>query len=1066
MNAGRPTPYRIAWLATIASAYVVGAAPPARANTLVYSNDFESPVGAEWSNPLISTSPSGRDFLGEFANGDTVLSLNGLPEHQSVVLRLHLYIIRSWDGTWGVHAAAPDIWSAQVVGGPVLLQSTFSHYRPYQAYSGTPIETNALGYDFGGDTTYELEFAIPHTVGDVQFRFRGEGLEHVLNESWGLDNVTVTVGQSIVSGPVEPPEPPREVAAAATVGGARASWLPPTFLGTGLVRYDVLTDSDPQVGPHLLVSVDGHATTATVPLPTTGTAYGFKVVAVDTAGNVGISEWSNYVLPQWEPRPGANQLENGGFESGGLDPWISHGGTLTVDTGSPYEGGASLYMKAHGVGWWYGDAGIHHLLPELRGGQQYTLSAFMRADAPRMVHMRAYRDSGHRNHRGEHALHVGTEWREYYVQFTANGDVLPAGVAIDIAESTTGLWVDDVRFYEGPYQPVGIDPGLAIVEPAIHYAILDGDSVNVLVGVHNHTGGWHWQLDAPFPASGPAGGTAVPSGTVANVTGLTAGVAHTFYATLVDGSGNVLQPSVVASTQLSVPGDSPFVLDDEPKVNDAGYIVSWLHLDEPIQTGVGAVQALTRDTVGPETLLLPTEGGAAPMGVDLLTRTWQRINFDDVAEMQGNPPNPHYRLGSLMWRHRDWSSDFLVTYLRWDTTGVVDFSFIADNTGEAYFNGNRLYWSPSGNTASARVVTGEWNALVVGTHESSAWWYLYAHADPRPDAVDNTGQYAHLIDLGSPVELAAPQRVAPTSVFPVSVHIAGDISSLDAASVELSLGPDDNLVFDHVEVDGTLFDGAGVTVNATDPKQITFVVNQSGGAGVSGPGEIARAYFRAVGPVDSVGSVAMARAELSSVQAEGIRAHVASGTAVVSLSCEPGDSNGDQIVNVIDITKIERIVAGLDPAPMNSCPDANLDGVTNVLDVTSTERIVVGLPAVASAPMVARVPEVTVRPLTSDEGYAFDLVLGQTMGMVDTVYLELLYPRDAYSVAEIETRGLPSDATLLTNSEPGRTRHVRNMRGLTGATLSDLVARTRLVEASPGDAPPVTLRVLIGDTSG
>ncbi|MBT5712582.1 hypothetical protein HOI71_16155 [Candidatus Poribacteria bacterium] len=210
----------------------------------------------------------------------------------------------------------------------------------------------------------------------------------------------------------------------------------------------------------------------------------------------------------------------------------------------------------------------------------------------------------------------------------------------------------------------------------------------------------------------------------------------------------------------------------------------------------------------------------------------------------------------------------------------------------------------------------------------------------------------------------------------------------------------------------------------------------------------------------------MARAELSSVQAEGIRAHVASGTAVVSLSCEPGDSNGDQIVNVIDITKIERIVAGLDPAPMNSCPDANLDGVTNVLDVTSTERIVVGLPAVASAPMVARVPEVTVRPLTSDEGYAFDLVLGQTMGMVDTVYLELLYPRDAYSVAEIETRGLPSDATLLTNSEPGRTRHVRNMRGLTGATLSDLVARTRLVEASPGDAPPVTLRVLIGDTSG
>ena len=210
----------------------------------------------------------------------------------------------------------------------------------------------------------------------------------------------------------------------------------------------------------------------------------------------------------------------------------------------------------------------------------------------------------------------------------------------------------------------------------------------------------------------------------------------------------------------------------------------------------------------------------------------------------------------------------------------------------------------------------------------------------------------------------------------------------------------------------------------------------------------------------------MASAELSSVQAERIRSHVASGTSVVALSCEPGDSNGDQIVDVVDITKIERIVAGLDPAPIDACPDANLDGVTNVLDVTSTERIVVGLPAVASAPMAARVPAVTVLPLPSEDGYAFDLVFERPMDMVDTVYLELLYPKDAYSGVEIETLSLPADATLLTNSEPGRTRHVRNVRGLTGVTLPGLVARIRLRETTPGDAPPVTLRVLIGDTSG
>jgi hypothetical protein len=1065
MNAGRPTPHCFGWLFALVLAFALVANPSAHADTLVYSSDFESPAGGEWSSSLISTTPSGRSFLGNFANDSVVLSLVGLPSHESLRVRFDLYIMRSWDGTWE-HGAGPDEWSVEVVDGPVLMRTTFGHDLPDQAYSGAPSERHTLGYDFGGDAVYTMDFQIPHTGDTLQLRLSGAGLEGGGNESWGLDNLSVLASPSSVPPPQEPPTEPRNVVAVAGISSATVSWEPPMSVGTGIVEYAVLVDSNPRRYRVQVPPVDSALLTLTMALPTDGTPYAFRVVATDAFGRLGISDWSNFVLPFWESRPGVNQLTNGSFETGELDPWISHGGTLTVDTGNSHEGAASLYMKSGSVGWWYGDAGIHHLLPELRGGQQYTLSAFMRADAPRMVHMRAYRDSGHRNHRGEHALHVGPEWREYYVQFTANGDVFPAGVAIDIAESTTGLWVDDVRFYEGPYQPVGANPGLAVVEPAVHYTVLDGDSVNVLVGVHNHTDGWHWQLDASFPASGPAGGTAVPSGTVANVTGLTPGVAHTFYATLVDGSGNVLQPSVVASTQLSVPGDSPFVLDDEPKVNDAGYIVSWLHLDEPIRTGVGAVQALTRDTVGPETLLLPTEGGAAPMGVDLLTRTWQRINFDDVAEMQGLPPNPHYRLGSLMWRHRDLSSDFLIAYLRWDTTGVVDFSFGADDTGEAYFNGNRLYWSPSGSAASARVVAGEWNALVVGTHESGGWWHFHAHVDPLPDAVDNTGQYAHLIDLGSPVELVSPRRVAPTSVFPVSVRIAGDVSSLDAASVELSLGPDDNLMFDHVEVDDTLFDGAAVTVNATDPKQITFVVNQGKSAGVSGPGEIARAYFRAVGAVESEGSVALASAKLSSVQAERIRSHVASGTAVVSLSGEPGDSNGDEIVDVLDITKIERIVAGLDATPMNASPDANLDGVTNVLDVTSTERLVVGLPAVASAPMVARVPDVTVRPLTSDEGHAFDLVLGQTMDMVDTVYLELLYPRDAYAVAEIETRGLPSDATLLTNSEPGRTRHVRNARGLTGATLSNIVARTRLVETSPGDAPPVTLRVLIGDTSG
>lgn len=57
----------------------------------------------------------------------------------------------------------------------------------------------------------------------------------------------------------------------------------------------------------------------------------------------------------------------------------------------------------------------------------------------------------------------------------------------------------------------------------------------------------------------------------------------------------------------------------------------------------------------------------------------------------------------------------------------------------------------------------------------------------------------------------------------------------------------------------------------------------------------------------------------------------------------PGDANGDGKVNVGDITKVERIILGLDAATPGA--DANLDGRVNVGDITKILRIVTGLDA-------------------------------------------------------------------------------------------------------------------------
>ena len=54
-----------------------------------------------------------------------------------------------------------------------------------------------------------------------------------------------------------------------------------------------------------------------------------------------------------------------------------------------------------------------------------------------------------------------------------------------------------------------------------------------------------------------------------------------------------------------------------------------------------------------------------------------------------------------------------------------------------------------------------------------------------------------------------------------------------------------------------------------------------------------------------------------------------------------GDANGDGSVNALDITKVERIIAGEDAQTPGA--DANQDGNINAVDITKIERIIAGL---------------------------------------------------------------------------------------------------------------------------
>jgi hypothetical protein len=181
----------IFWLAT-----------PAAWATTVYTNDFEGPVGSEWSNATTSSTPvGGRKFLGQFGNESVTLSLSGLPTHNKITINLDIFAINSWYGNDPTNG--PDLLTISIPGVGSW-STTFSNTSSRQAYPSLypegdypartdAAENNSLGYG-GGDSVYHLSIEIPHFASSFSLSFSGSGLS---SASWGLDNVRLESGLSL-----------------------------------------------------------------------------------------------------------------------------------------------------------------------------------------------------------------------------------------------------------------------------------------------------------------------------------------------------------------------------------------------------------------------------------------------------------------------------------------------------------------------------------------------------------------------------------------------------------------------------------------------------------------------------------------------------------------------------------------------------------------------------------------------------------------------------------------------------------------------------------------------------
>jgi hypothetical protein len=91
---------------------------------VVYQNDFETRDLSKITNGVISTY-NNSTVLGQYNDGNFILTLNGLPKHDLITVTFDLYIHDSWDGNKNA-PDGPDIWKMFINGDP-FINTTFSN---------------------------------------------------------------------------------------------------------------------------------------------------------------------------------------------------------------------------------------------------------------------------------------------------------------------------------------------------------------------------------------------------------------------------------------------------------------------------------------------------------------------------------------------------------------------------------------------------------------------------------------------------------------------------------------------------------------------------------------------------------------------------------------------------------------------------------------------------------------------------------------------------------------------------------------------------------------------------
>ncbi|MBN2239846.1 MAG: S8 family serine peptidase [Dehalococcoidales bacterium] len=168
---------------------------------------------------------------------------------------------------------------------------------------------------------------------------------------------------------------------------------------------------------------------------------------------------------------------------------------------------------------------------------------------------------------------------------------------------------------------------------------------------------------------------------------------------------------------------------------------------------------------------------------------------------------------------------------------------------------------------------------------------------------------------------------------PVTIALNLELNEAELYGADIVLGYDSDVLTVIAVETSELAGGFTTAVNTDQPGEV--IIAMAGATPVTSSGELLRVTFNVTGEYGGFSPVEIIRAELNE---DGIPAQLYDGRIAV---IHTGDADGNTSVNVLDMTRVARIILMLDTETAGA--DATLDGLVNVLDMTKIARIILGL---------------------------------------------------------------------------------------------------------------------------